>query len=174
MKNLLLIYIIVNIFSLDVFAQDSTRTVVINPLSQDVTYLQVENRVSYRFLEANYENRNVRIERISNNLVRCDTLDDSNNVIISVECSIQFYEYIITTGADSILLNQVNQNILGNDSTLPAEIVIYKMRLVKNGLYQKFYSDGKLQEVGNYKNNIMIGKWKYYDRYGVVIRIVRY
>ena len=41
---------------------------------------------------------------------------------------------------------------------------------VKDGKYQAFYPDGKLQVNGKFKNNQKTGVWKYFDKDGKTVR----
>lgn len=161
MRILLLVFHFLISFYSSWAQNENTVSVLKGFVIPDSLKIPIDNRISYRYPNWNYENRNIKLTQIKNKVLR-DSLDDNGSLVSQTECTISVYPYYFTMGGTYILKSQTSGEILGQDTTYPGDIVTYRFQIVKNGKYIEYYFVGNKKAKGRYWGSVKIGKWKYY------------
>lgn len=61
-----------------------------------------------------------------------------------------------------------------NDSGRFKRWIYYDKNFKKSGQYVEFYGDWQMSVYGYYKNDIKVGKWRYYNEHGFLTRVEEY
>jgi hypothetical protein len=173
MRKLLLAFSILFFYYLSAQNDSSVISSELFTIVPDSLKIPIDNRISYRYPNWNYENRNIKLTQIKNKVLR-DSLDDNGSLVSRTECTISVYPYYFTMGGTYILKSQTSGDILGQNTTYPGDIVTYRFQIVKNGKYIEYYSDGNKKAKGRYWGSVKIGKWKYYYPNGTNYKTEKY
>ena len=139
-----------------------------------IKYVKIAERTSHRYPDQNFINKNVRLIQQKEKIL-LQTLNDSNALVSTTECMVVvFSETNEIALADSLPVTQVNEQVLGQDKTLPGTIIVYSLFLQKDGKHYQYYSNGAIEWKGKYKRGLKEGKWVLYEPNGKIKKIERY
>ncbi|MES2617625.1 MAG: hypothetical protein V4613_07095 [Bacteroidota bacterium] len=149
-------------------------------------YRIIDNRTVYFYNGLNPGSKNKKLDWSKDNKLIYIELNDSGNILIQFECVVGLFKEIYDSGevGDSIPDKDNYYLKLFGDSTIPTKYIVFGIeKLIPNGRYCEYYSNGKLKVEGHYfsgyyKNKYIymgkVKKWKYYDENGKLIKSEKY